>query len=648
MVRSLAVLLLLACVVTAAPKKPTLPIQYQHWLREEVTYIITDQEKKAFLSLETDGERDKFIEDFWDVRNPARGAANNTYKEEHYQRLQYVNETFGRRSNTPGWMTDMGRSWILFGKPVSQARFLGYGQLYPCELWFYQNSNSGPSIPGYFTLLFFMPEDIGEYRFYRPSLDTPLKLVRGSQFNQNSDVYKFLKPIAGDLAHAAFSLIPGDPIDTTNYTVDMTSDMLISRIQNFANDPFNVRRLRELRSLRIQVNSTFLVNQDQPLAIDTLLVADPIGQFWLDFSVPVRDRALGKISPDSKHLTLSSSFRLLTASGELIAEDEEERQYPAFAPDGSFTPFQVGGRLPLLPGEYKLEFRIVDKEKSRVFHGEKKIALPGPASTALYGPLLFSSADRVTQPDGAKPFQYFGVQFQPAINTALPRSEPLRLLFGLQVPASEVSDLTVEYFVAHAQQHESRVTLKDTISAKEFRDGRLLKSKTIPLTGLTPGPYSIAVTVRTATGAVLTAASIPARLGDELQPDPLYFLDSARTTSSPAGSSYIRALEAISWKDEPAAMRFMKLAVDANPENAIASRYLVEMWFKKQQFASVVSLYRQIGMKSFETSAESLTRISLSLARTGDRSAAQQILASARSLFPDSPLLLAASRAVSN
>ena len=108
----------------------------------------------------------------------------------------------------------MGRAWILFGKPVSQPRFIGLGQVYPCELWFYSNTTGDPSLPPFFYLLFYMPGDIGEYRFYRPYLDGPMELVRGSQFNSNKSVFDFLSNYGGDLARAAFTLIPNDPIDT--------------------------------------------------------------------------------------------------------------------------------------------------------------------------------------------------------------------------------------------------------------------------------------------------------------------------------------------------------------------------------------------------------------------------------------------------
>src|SRR5258708_2718318 len=192
----------------ADTKGPSLAQKYSKWLNEEVIYIITDEERKDFQKLAADSDRDKFIADFWDVRNPLRGAQTNPYKEEHYKRLEYANQNYGKRSNTPGWKTDMGRTYVLFGKPTSHFPLTGYGQIYPLDLWFYSNSTGNPSLPSFFYVLFFIPEDIGEYRYYRPIMDGPMKLVRGSQFKSNADVYKFLKPLGGDIARAPFSLNP--------------------------------------------------------------------------------------------------------------------------------------------------------------------------------------------------------------------------------------------------------------------------------------------------------------------------------------------------------------------------------------------------------------------------------------------------------
>jgi GWxTD domain-containing protein len=210
-------LLVAISIFASGASKPKLPERYSKWLNQDVVYIITDEERKTFVGLTSDEQRNKFIEDFWDIRNPSPGSSKNSYKEEHYSRIEYANSHFGRESNTPGWMTDMGRTWILFGKPTSQHPFVGYSQIYPLELWFYDNPTHSPSLPAFFYVLFYMPGDIGAYKFYRPFLDGPMKLVRGSQFNSNRDVYRFLSPLGGDVAHASLSLVAGDPIDTRNY-----------------------------------------------------------------------------------------------------------------------------------------------------------------------------------------------------------------------------------------------------------------------------------------------------------------------------------------------------------------------------------------------------------------------------------------------
>jgi len=88
---------------------------YKKWLNEEVTYIITDEERKAFGRLQTDEERQQFIEQFWLRRDPTPDTEENEYREEHYRRIAYANETFA--SGIPGWKTDRGRIYIAYGPP---------------------------------------------------------------------------------------------------------------------------------------------------------------------------------------------------------------------------------------------------------------------------------------------------------------------------------------------------------------------------------------------------------------------------------------------------------------------------------------------------------------------------------------------------
>ncbi|HWZ78127.1 MAG TPA: GWxTD domain-containing protein [Candidatus Sulfotelmatobacter sp.] len=88
---------------------------YKKWLDEDVPYIITDEERAAFKQLSNDEERDNFIEAFWQRRDPTPDTEENEYKEEHYQRIAYANEHFA--AGVPGWKTDRGRIYIVFGKP---------------------------------------------------------------------------------------------------------------------------------------------------------------------------------------------------------------------------------------------------------------------------------------------------------------------------------------------------------------------------------------------------------------------------------------------------------------------------------------------------------------------------------------------------
>ena len=88
---------------------------YKKWLEEDVVYIITPEERSSFLRLQTNEEREQFIEQFWLRRNPDPDSPENTFKEEHYRRIAYTNEHYA--SGIPGWKTDRGRIYIMWGPP---------------------------------------------------------------------------------------------------------------------------------------------------------------------------------------------------------------------------------------------------------------------------------------------------------------------------------------------------------------------------------------------------------------------------------------------------------------------------------------------------------------------------------------------------
>ena len=95
--------------------KQELGSTYKKWLNQDVRWIITPEELSAFKQLSNDEERDQFIEQFWLRRDPTPDTPENEYKEEHYRRIAYANEHFA--AGKPGWMTDRGRIYIVFGPP---------------------------------------------------------------------------------------------------------------------------------------------------------------------------------------------------------------------------------------------------------------------------------------------------------------------------------------------------------------------------------------------------------------------------------------------------------------------------------------------------------------------------------------------------
>lgn len=169
--------------------KPELKKAYKDWLEKDVTYIITDEERKAFKKLQTDDERERFIEEFWRRRDPDPDTDENEFKEEYYERIAYANEHFA--SGIPGWKTDRGRIWIMYGKPderethpmggnYERPSYEGGGSTstYPFEIWFYRylaGVGSGVEIE------FVDPTGSGEYRIARnPNEKDALLMVPGA------------------------------------------------------------------------------------------------------------------------------------------------------------------------------------------------------------------------------------------------------------------------------------------------------------------------------------------------------------------------------------------------------------------------------------------------------------------------------------
>lgn len=148
---------------------------FKKWINEDVAYIITDDEKRAWKKLQTDEEREQFIEGFWRRRDPDPDTELNEYLEEHFERVAYANQHFA--SGIPGWKSDRGRIYIMYGAPhekethpsggsYERPSYHGGGSTttYPFEVWFYRYL---PGIGSGIEIEFVDPTGTGEYRIAR-------------------------------------------------------------------------------------------------------------------------------------------------------------------------------------------------------------------------------------------------------------------------------------------------------------------------------------------------------------------------------------------------------------------------------------------------------------------------------------------------
>ena len=135
----LALILAAISLLPAQTKKSLkdLPPEHRKWLEEDVVYIISPKEKEVFLQLETNRDRSLFIQAFWKQRDPTPETEENEFRTEHYRRIQYANQWFGKDSPGPGWRSDMGRVYIQHGEPDEiESQPIGK-MLHAWEIWYY-------------------------------------------------------------------------------------------------------------------------------------------------------------------------------------------------------------------------------------------------------------------------------------------------------------------------------------------------------------------------------------------------------------------------------------------------------------------------------------------------------------------------------
>jgi GWxTD domain-containing protein len=443
------------------------------WIKEEVPYIITDQELAAFKKLTTDDDREKFIESFWERRNPHPGSLENSYKVEYYQRLVYANERFG--TGIPGWKTDRGRIYIMYGPPDVLNSFpngdeTAYLYPRPYEQWRYGYIDG----VGENVLLNSIDTDLdGEYHL---TADPDLKdaLLRfnpdaptAPRWNENlwGKTPEFTRL---DLYTKAFEL----PREKSGALRAAAAD------KNAANDlPFDARM------------DFFRSTEETDLAAITLQIANRDLHFQNNNGIMhgVAD-VYGEI--------VSLGGRMVNTFGESLVLDAPQHEFERYQDRNTLCQEAV----PLGPGRYKLSLVLKDELSGHLATREMALMVPRfddlpltPSSLILSDYIIPSPISGVP----AGPFWIGGTKVRPSVTNTFTRDR--RLGIYLQIYNLSLDDRTRKpsLDVRYQIEKDGKVLIdKPEDPANLQRASQQFTATTsIPLQGLAPGEYTVKVKV---------------------------------------------------------------------------------------------------------------------------------------------------------
>jgi len=514
-VKKRALILFIGAVLAAGPaaglagqagkKSPKdLPPQHRKWLEEDVVYIITEKERDVFLRLETDREREIFIEAFWRQRDPTPHTPKNEFREEHYRRLSHANQWFGRDTPGPGWRTDMGRIYIILGQPKSEEKHENLPEIYPTTVWFYDGM-AEYGLPGSFSLVFFKKSGANEYVLYSPIQDGPQNLLVHYTGDMTSyeDAAAMLAKTMPTLAELSLSLLPGEA-NLTGRPSLASQVLLTAQIpaapREKVKDDYADKLLRYKDVIEVDYSANYfsseaLVRVYQDAAgtafIHYLLELEPRrltveegerGRYHGDFDV------IGKIA-DRRGRTVYQFERRLPV--EMSADQLQAVRA---------KPFSFQDLCPVLPGSYT--FNILMKNRlSREFTSlEADLLVPEATAFAMSAPVLADRVDRNSRYRGqTKSFLLAGTQVVPSPRNDFLPGETVYLYYQLHnLPPEVKTGGSVEYtIVREAVRAAAPETVKIVMAVKPLADVPDPKNifEEFPLAGFSPAHYTLRIAV---------------------------------------------------------------------------------------------------------------------------------------------------------
>ncbi|MGB9073763.1 MAG: GWxTD domain-containing protein [Terriglobales bacterium] len=483
---------------------------YRKWLDEDVRWIITDEEKSAFMQLSNDEERDNFIEAFWQRRDPTPDTEENEFKEEHYRRIAYANEHYA--AGIPGWKTDRGRTYIVFGpadeieshpsggsyqRPMEEGG--GETSTFPFEQWRYRYIEG----IGQEVIIEFVDSCMcGDYHM---TMDRSEKDALKYTPNAGLTLYEQM-----GMANKADRFNNGgiEQLGASPFNKDLASKEF-DRLEQFAKlqkaPAVKFKDLEEVVSHKISVNlMPFDVRADfVKVTSDTVLV--PV-------TVQIKNRDVTFQNKDGvERGTVNIFGRVTTLTGRIVQtfEDTVQVDVPVeLLPKTAENSSIYWKALPLKPGHYRFDIVVKDVNGDRVGTWQRGIQVPDFSEDRLTNSSLIV-ADQMepvaTKNVGTGNFVIGTTKVRPRV--APSDGKPVsfkrnqKLNFWMQVYNLSVDEkthkasATIEYNVTDATTKKAVIhTVESTDTMGNVGDQVTLQ-KTLSAANLPPGLYKIEIKV---------------------------------------------------------------------------------------------------------------------------------------------------------
>ncbi|MFZ0818806.1 MAG: GWxTD domain-containing protein [Candidatus Acidiferrales bacterium] len=476
---------------------------YKTWLDYDVKYIITDAERDAFLRLSTNEEREQFIEQFWLRRNPNPDTPENEFKEEHYRRIAYANEHYA--SGIPGWKTDRGRIYIIWGKADSVESHSSGGfyqrtdqegggetSTFPFEIWHY---NYLEGLGNNINLEFVDPSGSNEYHLATdPEEKDALLYVPGaglSEMESYGMADKTQRFTRGDGTH-----LPAGVYDTPGQNDEFSRYELAARIF-VPPPPIKNKDMLALVTARIVRNQLPFDYRFDYLRITDDTINVPI-------TVQLANRQLTFKTKDSVHSAQVNIFMRISTLGDRVVQTLEDVVSRDF-PDSLFQQYLTKQSIyqksvPLRPGLYKLDIVVKDVESGNVGVVNTRLAVPRFEEVKLDTSTLILAYDIQNVPAGQVGIGQFvlgDVKVTPQINRDFFPDQKMGIylqIYNIAVDdKTHKSNVTVHFRVTRGDQEVFQAT--QTSEQLKQVGNELTIQHLLPLSTFVPGKYKLEISI---------------------------------------------------------------------------------------------------------------------------------------------------------